>query len=124
MRTEWFSAAQEPAVPAGSVASSKRHLVGGACLQADGPGSPGFFGVARMHKCEMGVPRGSGVDPQAQWMITREPEVVRAACIDEREPAAGIRVPGVGGDPVEGGAQLRGVDHGRQIYGARQSLGN
>src|SRR5690348_6259545 len=34
MRAEWFSAAQEPAVPAGSVASSKRHLAGGACLQA------------------------------------------------------------------------------------------
>src|SRR5690242_16815628 len=71
-----------------------------------------------MQQRDMGVPRSPGVDPQAQRMVGRETEVVRAAGIDEREPAAGIRVPGVGRDLVERGLQLRGVNHERQIYGA------
>src|SRR5690349_12915745 len=77
-----------------------------------------------MHKRDMGVPRGAGVDPQAQWMVTREAEVIRTTGIDEGEPARGIRVPGVGRDLVERRLQLRrkradvrGINHRRQIYG-------
>src|SRR4029077_11365683 len=77
-----------------------------------------------MHKRDMGVARGAGVDPQAQRMVTRETEVIRATGIDEGEPARGIRVPGVGRDLIERGLQLRrkradvrGVNHRRQIYG-------
>src|SRR5690349_7090648 len=77
-----------------------------------------------MQQGDMGVPRGAGVDAQAQRMVTRETEVIRAASIDEREPARGVRVPGVGRDLVERGLQLRrkqgdvrGVNHRRQIYG-------
>src|SRR5689334_25400175 len=77
-----------------------------------------------MHKRDMGVPRGAGVDPQAQWMVTREAEVIRTTGIDEGEPAGGVRVPGVGRDLVERRLQLRrkradvrGINHRRQIYG-------
>src|ERR1043166_8763064 len=71
-----------------------------------------------MQQGDMGVPRGAGVDAQAQRMVTRETEVIRAASIDEREAARGIRVPGVGRDLGERGLELRGVNHERQIYGA------
>src|SRR5882724_3556526 len=77
-----------------------------------------------MQQCDMGVPRGAGVDPQAQRMVTGETEVIRGTRIYEREPAGGIRVPGVGRDLVERGLQLRSVNHECEIYGARQSLGN
>ena len=71
-----------------------------------------------MQQRDMGVPRCARVDSQAQRMVTRETEVIRAAGVDEGEPAGGIRVPGVGRDLVERGLQLRGVNHERQIYGA------
>src|SRR6266849_4517781 len=78
-----------------------------------------------MHKCEMGVPRRVRLGTESKRMVARETEVVRAACIDEREPAGGIRVPCVGRNLVERGLQLRlkradvrGVNHERQIYGA------
>src|SRR6266481_6560603 len=83
-----------------------------------------IVGYVRMHKCKMGVPRRVRLGNESQRMVARETEVVRGACIDEGEPAGGIRVPGVGRDLVERGLQLRGVNHERQIYGARQSLGN
>ena len=81
-------------------------------------------GVVRMHKCEMGVPRRVRLGTESKRMVARETEVVRAACIDEGEPAGGIRVPGVGRNLIERGLQLRGVNHERQIYRARQLLGN
>ena len=65
------------------------------------------MGVPRMQEHKMGVPRGPGVDPQAQRMVRRETEVLPAARIDECQPTGGIRVPGVGGDLVERGLQLR-----------------
>src|SRR3989442_3944147 len=78
-----------------------------------------------MQKCEMGVPRRLRLGTESKRMAARETEVVRAACIDESEPTRGIRVPGVGRDLVERGLQLRrkradvrGVNHRRQIYSA------
>jgi len=68
---------------------------------------PRLCGVIRMQEHKMGVPRGPGVDPQAQRMVRRETEVLPAARIDECQPTGGIRVPGVGGDLVERGLQLR-----------------
>src|SRR5437773_6389867 len=78
-----------------------------------------------MHKCKMGVPGSVRLGTESQRMVARQTEVVRAACIDEREPAGRIRVPGVGRDLVERGLQVRlkradvrGINHRRQIYGA------
>src|SRR5436190_6164852 len=78
-----------------------------------------------MQKCKMGVPGRVRLGTESQRMVARQTEVVGAACIDEREPAGGVRVPGVSRNLVECGLQLRltradvrGVDHWRQIYGA------
>src|SRR5207245_6422224 len=102
----------------GSVPRSKTRFAMAAGLQAVCPDAPRLFRVVRMQEREMGVPRGAGVDPQAERMVAREAEVVRAACIDECEPARGIRVPGVGRDLVERGLERRRVRRGREIYGA------
>src|SRR5690348_6759290 len=78
-----------------------------------------------MQQCDVGVPRRAGVDTEPEGMVRRQTEVIRGTGIDEGEPAGGIRVPGVGRDLVERGLQLgrkradvRGVNHRRQIYGA------
>src|SRR5258705_9520710 len=72
----------------------------------------------------MGAPRGAGWIPQAEGWVPGETGVIRGPGIDEGDPAGGIRVPGVGRDPVERGLQLRrkraavrGVNHRPQIYG-------
>src|SRR5689334_4496110 len=82
-----------------------------------------------MQECEMGVPRGPGLDTESQQMVAREAEVIRASRIYEDEPAGRSRVPGVGRNLVEGGLQLRlercdvrDVSHEPEIYGARQPL--
>src|SRR6185295_9739188 len=106
-RTEWFRAAEEPAVGTGGTPSPETHFARLARFQAVRPDAPRLFEVVRMQEGEMGVPRGAGVDSQAQRMVMRESEVLAAARIDEGEPAGGKSVPGVGGNLVERGPQVR-----------------